>query len=316
MSKFTEYYDNLNPEIKKYFKILSPVFPSFLIPFIETTTMMRLKAIGYFCGMDHGNPDYYHFKYYLSTLDHSISTALMVWNMTHDVKKTLAALFHDASSPAFRHAIDYYNKDFKNQESTEIDLEEFLVNDKGLMRLLDTYHISLKDIANYKNIPIIDCKRPRMCADRLDGIFLTSLVWTQKTNLSEIKKLYQNTILVVNEDNEEELSFIDLVDADQIVELNELINEETHSDKDYFSMLYLSDLVGVLINKKIINYKDLYILTDLDVFKIVENNLKDLEVKSKYDRFINLSYNPNEEREPVKVRKIDPFILKIRYSKI
>ena len=278
--------------------------------------MMRLKDIGYFCGMDYGNPDYYHFKYYLSTLDHSISTSLMVWSMTYNVKKTLAALFHDGSSPAFRHSIDYYNKDFKKQESTEINLEEFLVKDKGLMQLLDTYHLSLKDIADYKNIPIIDCERPHMCADRLDGIFLTSLVWIQKTNISEIRKLYQNTILVVNDDGEEEISLIDPINVDRIVELNDLIDEETNCNEDYFSMLYLSELVRVLINKKLIKYEDLYVLTDLDVFKIVKNNLNDLEIKYRYERFINLSFNPNAERQLVKKRNIDPLIYQIRYSKL
>ena len=43
--KFNEYYENLNPEIKEYFKIISSHFPKFLIPFIESKTLMRLKDV-------------------------------------------------------------------------------------------------------------------------------------------------------------------------------------------------------------------------------------------------------------------------------
>ena len=46
--KFNEYYENLNPEIKEYFKIISSHFPKFLIPFIESKTLMRLKDVSYF----------------------------------------------------------------------------------------------------------------------------------------------------------------------------------------------------------------------------------------------------------------------------
>ena len=314
MSKFTDYYQNLNPEIKEYFQILSPVFPRFLIPFIETDTMIRLKDIGYFCGMDYGNQEIYDFKFYLSTLDHSISTALMVWGRTFNEKMTLAALFHDSGSPTTRHVIDYYNKDHIKQESTEIDLEKFLTKDKELMRLLKLYNYNLKDLANFKNMPLIDNKRPKLCADRLDGIFLTSLVWAQNTNITEIKRLYENIIIEKNEKNIDEFSFIDICDADRLVELNEIIDNLTHSDEDYFSMTYLAEIIDILIKKALIKYEDLFTLTDKELFAIIKKSLDIKDVASLYQKFLSLETNSNITRFIIKKRNIDPLILQVRYS--
>ena len=54
-----------------------------------------------------------------SSLDHSIAVALIVWRFTHDKKQTFAGLFHDISTPAFKHCVDFMNGDYLKQESTE-----------------------------------------------------------------------------------------------------------------------------------------------------------------------------------------------------
>lgn len=40
-----KYYDNLNEEIKEYFKILSPEFPEWLHEYIDTPEMERKLSI-------------------------------------------------------------------------------------------------------------------------------------------------------------------------------------------------------------------------------------------------------------------------------
>lgn len=312
---FDEYYNNLNPEIKEYFKILSPVFPSFLIPFIETKTMMRLKDIGYFCGMDYGNKKVYDFKFYLSTLGHSISSALMVWGRTFNQYQTLAALFHDAGSPALRHVIDYLNNDHIKQESTEIELKKVIEEDNQILKLINLHKYNLDKMIDYKNYPLVDRERPMLCADRLDGIFLSSLVWAKNITLQEIKEIYDNIIIIKNEYNQEEFSFIDVIEADKLVELNDIINDLTHSEEDYFSMSTLAEIVKVLIKERLIKYDDLFILTDKDIFNIINNNLDNKEINKLYDIFINIDDNHNIIRLPIKKRIIDPLILKLRYSK-
>ncbi|MDD2208676.1 MAG: hypothetical protein PHU45_04955 [Bacilli bacterium] len=314
MEKFNLYYDNLNPEIKAYFEILSPIFPRFLIPFIETDTMMRLKDIGYFCGMDYADKEVYGFKYYLSALDHSISTALMVWGKTFDDKMTLAALFHDAGNPALRHVIDYLNNDHVNQESTEIDLNIYLAKDKHLMSLFNIFGYNIEDISNYKKYPLVDSKRPKLCADRLDGIFLSSLVWAKSIILEEIENIYENIIIKKNENNEDEFSFIDLAVADYVVEQNVIINSLTQTNDDYILMSILARIIKILIDTKIIKYDDLFILTDRNIFEIIEKSLDVSEIYPLYREFKDLSHKLLFMRKPIKKRIIDPLVLEFRYS--
>jgi hypothetical protein len=311
---FNSYLNGLNPEIKEYFNILSPTgFPSFLIPFIESKTMMRLKNISYFCGMQYASKNVYNFKYKLSRLDHSISTALIVWNHTFNVKETLAALFHDASTPAFSHVIDYMNKDYKNEESTELDLMSFLSKDHELIELLNSNGIKTEDIANFKDYSLVDNSRPKLCADRLDGLFLPNLIWTQKITLPKIKEIYDDIIVKTNEDGEEEFVFMTPSIADEALELNDIINHETHSDNDYISMNLLASMTKRLIDLKVIEYKDLYTLDDEAIFKIITITcFKDSLMKEMYHNFTCLLFGRDKQKEEIKDKKLDPLVLEKR----
>lgn len=317
MKKYNEYYNNLNPEIKEYFKILSSNIPKYLMPYIETKTMLRLKDIGFFCGMENGKKDLYNFKYYISRLDHSISTALIVWNFTKNKKQTIAALFHDVRTPATSHVVDYLNEDYITQESTEDGLKDTLNKDKELVNLLQKDGYELVDIIDFKNYPLLDSKRPKLCADRLDGIFITSLVWAKNINLEEIKKIYNDITLNINEDNNLEYSFKNIKYADKLIELNDKVNELTNDVYDYNAMDICAKLIKYLINKKIITYEDLFILTDITLFGIIDKYSKiDNYFNNIYINFKTLKEIEVDNIPKLKQRYLDPLILNKRYSKI
>lgn len=69
--------------------------------------------------MDYASKDVYDFKAKVTRFDHSLTVALLTYYLTNDKIMTLAGLFHDISTPCFSHVIDYMNKDYSNQESTE-----------------------------------------------------------------------------------------------------------------------------------------------------------------------------------------------------
>ena len=112
-----KYFKQLNPETKKYFKILSEEFPEWLEDYIATEEMQRISKISMSCGTDYSKC--FNVRYWYSNLDHSVGVALIIWNFTHDKKQTLAGLFHDIATPVFKHTIDFMNRDYVNQESTE-----------------------------------------------------------------------------------------------------------------------------------------------------------------------------------------------------
>ena len=47
------YLENLDEEVREYFKILSPEFPEWLIEYIETPEMKRIHGISMNCGTDY-----------------------------------------------------------------------------------------------------------------------------------------------------------------------------------------------------------------------------------------------------------------------
>ena len=312
-----DYFDNLHPELKAYLKLVSPNFPDFLIPYLATKTLQRLKDVGYFCGMDYASKSIYNFKFYLSRLDHSLSTALMVWQFTKDKKATLAALFHDASTPVFSHVIDFMNGDTIIQESTEIDLNNFLKKDLKLIRLLKNDGLTLSDISDYKQYPLVDNKRPKLCADRLDGIFITSLTWIKNITIAEIKELYADVIVTTNEERELEYGFRTSATAQRIIELNHYIDEFFHSDEDTYMMNLLAKITKYLIEKSILEYNDLFVINEAQAFDIIENRVKvDQNLAELYQEFKKAHEVKLKNKLPIKKRIIDPLVNGIRYSKL
>ena len=53
-----------------YKEQLVPI-PSFLKKYLNCPSLIRLKKIGYFCGMDYASKEVYHFREPISRFDHS-----------------------------------------------------------------------------------------------------------------------------------------------------------------------------------------------------------------------------------------------------
>ena len=112
--------------------------PEFLFKYLKSPSLLRLKKVGYFCGMDYASSDIYNFREYISRFDHSLTVSLIVYNLTHDKKATLSGLFHDIATPAFKHCVDFLNGDYMNQESTE-ELTKVIINKKVLKNILNLF---------------------------------------------------------------------------------------------------------------------------------------------------------------------------------
>ena len=69
--------------------------PDFLVKYLDTPSLIRLKKIGYFCGMDYASKDIYNFSTYISRYTHSLTTALLTYKISSERKSTLSCLFHE-----------------------------------------------------------------------------------------------------------------------------------------------------------------------------------------------------------------------------
>ena len=291
--------------------------PIFIKKYLDVPSLTRLKNIGYFCGMDYASKNIYNFKEYITRFDHSLSTALLTFKLTKNKIETLAALFHDIATPCFSHVIDYMNKDYENQESTEEYTSEIIKQDKKLQEYLKEDDINIEDIINFKKYSIVDNKRPKLCADRLDGIILNGISWAKNINEWDIKEIVSDLKVYDNEDKEKELGFKSKDIALKTIKINEEIEKLYHSSEDNYMMELLADITRTSIENKIITYKDLYYLDEPNLFKKIKES-KVEKLKNLLDKFENIKKSeiPPTIINNIKIRNIIPIANNTRINNI
>lgn len=296
--------------LNEYKKLLNvDSIPKFLIKYLDVPSLIRLKDIDYFCGMNYASKNIYNFKEKITRYDHSLTTSLLIYKLTKDKKLTIAGLFHDISTPCFSHVIDYMNKDYEKEESTEEYTLEILKNDKLLLEYLKQDNISLEEISNYKNLSIVDTPRPKLCADRLDGIILNSISWTKNITKKDIKEILNNITIYNNEINEKEIGFTNKLTTKKVLKLNNEINKKCHSKEDKYMMELLALITKLSIENNIITYKDLYYETEPNILNKL-NNTDNKEIKKLLIKFktTSLSQIKDININNLKQRNISPLI--------
>ena len=283
--------------------------PYFLRRYLQIPCLVRLKNIGYFCGMDYASKDIYDFKEKITRYDHSLSVALLTWRFTKNKKATLAALFHDVATPCFAHVIDYMKKDYAQQESTEEYTKEVLGKDEQLLKLLKKDGITLEDISDFKQYSIVDNDRPKLCADRLDGIILTGIAWTKTLNRQDIIEIVNDIDVYKNEFDELELGFKTLKVAKKALDTSNQIDIYCHTNEDNYMMEFLAHITKMAIDNELITYESLYYLDESLLIKCLEE-CKIAEIKEAFQQFRTIMKDdiPPIKLENVKKRDLKPLV--------
>ena len=306
-------------EAGEYFKILSPDFPDWLNDYINTKELQTQKYISTTCGEVYS--DLSGSNIFYSSLDHSIAVALIIWHFTKDKKQTLAGLFHDIATPAFKHCVDFLNGDYEKQESTEELTTEFIKRSSDIGRLLQKDHIKIEEIDNYHIYPIADNDTPQLSSDRLEYSLSNALFSYGLLTLDEVKEIYNDLKIEQNEFGEPELGFKTKSIARKFVKVTSKMSVFYRDDKRRFSMQLIADILKGLKEDGKITIKELYDLKESDIIKIIEN--------SKYKGIWNIWRKAKEvhisKKKPEgvyyvhqksKVRYIDPLCNGERMSRI
>ena len=278
-----KYYDNLNEEIKEYFKILEPDFPEWLNEYIDTKELLSQKYISVTCGTIYSK--LFESDFFFSSLDHSVAVALIIWHFTHDKKQTLSGLFHDISTPVFKHCVDFLNGDYMTQESTE-DLTSKIIKDSSeISKFLKRDKIEIEEVDNYHIYPI-----------------------------------YNDIEVQVNEENEKELGFKTKKIARNFVKITSKLSVIYREDRTRYSMQLLADILKRLNEDNIISIEDLYKLKESEIIDIIEKS----RYKEVFNIWKNAKKVKVSKEEPskvyfvhhgAKVRYIDPLFNGTRMSK-
>ena len=311
------YYDNLDNKIKKYFNILEPNFPNWLNDYINTKEMLKQKYVSLSCGTIYSN--LFKSTFFYSNLDHSIAVALIVWHFTHDKKQTLAGLFHDISTPCFKHCIDFLNGDYMNQESIEDLTTEVIKNSKEIMALLKRDKIDISLVDNYHIYPIADNDSPNLAADRLECFLSNGLLTYELIDIDKVKEIYNDLEIQKNEYNQIELGFKTKKIARELVKYNNMLSIIYREDKTRYSMQFIADIIKLLNKDNLIKISDLYNLKESEVIEIILNS-KYKDVFNKWLKAKKVNVSKTEPKgvyyvhHPAKIRYINPLYKCVRIS--
>lgn len=313
----SKYYQSLDNEIKDYFKVLEPDFPAWLNEYIDTKELLFQKNISVTCGTIYST--LFESKFFFSSLDHSVAVALIIWHFTHDKKQTLSGLFHDIATPAFKHCIDFLNGDYMTQESTEDLTTKILKNSPEIMALLKRDNIQISEVDNYHLYPIADNDTPKLSSDRLEYSLSNALFTYRLRTLDEIREIYHDIEIELNEENEIELGFKTKKIARVFVKLTSQLSIIYRENRTRFSMQFLADILKKLNEEKVISIEDLYHLKETEVIKIIENSkYKDVFKTWKNTKKIFISKTEPKDvyfvHHGAKVRYIDPLFKGTRMS--
>ena len=257
--------------MEEYVKLfIDESYPNFIDKYLTTETLKRIKHVSQFCGCDYTN--LYSPLFFYTRFDHSRVVALMTWHFTHDKKATIAALLHDVGTPCFAHCIDYVFGDYMKQETSEKSINEMIQTDTVLLQYLKEDGIEEQDLEDLKKYPILENTAPKLCTDRLDGVLHTCYIWLHTHTLVEVKEVYNNVTVLINEEGKQELGFKDKKIAEKFVEMTATYAKELQGNTDKYVMKYVSEVVKDAFYENLICLDDLYTKKEEEIVSIFANN--------------------------------------------
>ena len=301
---------NLTPAAREYLQTLSPDFPAWLLKYLAAPEIQRLANVDMACGF--GYSGLRGFDCFHSVFTHSIGTALIVWRFTHDKKQTLAALFHDIASPAFKHTIDIMNGDGESQESTEDRTSEIIRNSRTICRQLKKDGILAGEVSDYHLFPLADNELPGLAADRLEYTLSNGYFLFNTWSLDDVKRFSDNIVVLKNEHGIDELGFRDLDVCKDFMKKSLPLFAEYHSPEARASDHFLADILRSMDIKGYLTPDDFYTMTEREIIDwILSCGDKTLsEAFRNYQRATSV-YSGNTQK---KDRYCTPANVKIRYT--
>lgn len=271
---------------------LDEEYPQFLDKYLETKTLKRLRHVTQFCGCDYTN--LYHPKFLYTRLDHSLVVAHMTWHFTHDKKETIMALLHDIGTPCFSHVIDFLLGDSMKQESSEKKIVEVIRQDNELLQYLNDDAIMLKDLENFGSYSILENKSPKLCTDRLDGVLHTCYIWLQTHTLEEIKEVYDNLTVLVNEEGTPEIGFLDISIAEKFASMVSIYAKELQSNRNKYVMQFIAKTVRMAMHQDFITLEDLYQKKESELVFLFKQHFSSWNSFENATRVIGTDKKPNQ----------------------
>lgn len=296
-------------ELSHLFK--EPV-PEFLLQAAATPPMQRLKQVGMNCGCEYTAFRRFSCCQPYSRFEHSLRVGQIVWHFTSSRAQSLAALFHDISTPAFSHVVDFLRGDHLRQEATEAGTRACIEASPEIQALLRALGLTTAQVCDYHCYPIADNDAPRLSADRLEYT-LGNLVQFGFGTPALAQTLFEDIVAGENEQGEAELVFLHAHTALTFARCALQCARVYVSPEDRYAMQMLSELLASAL--------DAGVLTEADLMTTEPEVLSRLRAhdtfRQKWERFcalrtMQIRTQPGEGDAwrvvPAKKRFIDPLV--------
>lgn len=267
----------------EHYYIYNDGIPDFLEGFLELPVLQRLKQVGMHCGCEYTSLPVYRNSQPYSRYDHSVGAALIIWRFTRSMPQTIAGLLHDIATPVFAHTVDFMNRDYMKQESTEEGTAELIYGDGKLLGLLEEISVTPAEVCDYHQYPVADNDSPKLSADRLEYSFGNMLSYNYCAPDTVIQ-LYSDLTVGRNEAGEDELMFRTADAAERFSRLALRCSRVYVSDEDRYAMQLLSELLRSALDSGVINQSDLHATEPAVIAKIKNSGLR-----GQWERYCRLS---------------------------
>lgn len=300
---------SVRKDYEDYWKYLGEE-ATFLEKYRDLDILKRLKNVSRLCGMEYASSHAYNFAFSISRYEHSLATAKLVYKCSKDKSATLAALFHDIATPVFSHVIDYMNRDYLLQESTEKKTYEILNKSPEVKRLLQSDNVDIADVINFKKYSIVDLPRPCLCADRIDNIISDGMTWLNVLSFQDAKEILDDIVIYSNENGALEMGFSSENTALYVKYINDEINKLMHTKKDNYMMLLLANIVKRCIDIGVVDYDELYQIDEPTMVKIIESAISGDDVlHDLWYSFRTIETFPDIDIPNIKDRCVNPLVV-------
>lgn len=152
--------------------------------------------------------------------------------------------------------------------------------------------LSVEDFSEYSKFHILENKSPKLCTDRLDGVLHTCYIWLHTHSLEEIKEVYDNLTVLENEYGDNEIGFRNKEIAEKFVAMVYNYAKELQGNKDKYVMKYISEMVKLSFEKKLLSLEDLYTKKEEEVCTIFSKNFLSWEKFNKASILCNSEVIP------------------------
>ena len=316
------YLENRNPKIDELHSVYSNEIPEYLLSLLDLPELTRLNGIDVNSGIHLSGFHMYHYSY--SELDHSLGMALILHHFVTNKTQELAALFHDIAVPAFSYATTYIAEE--NFEKDELPLKNYdvLVGSDKLFEFIFKNDVKIDDLCDYTVYPLAYNVRPFLCAHSLE-YFLHTAYMSNLCSLKELQEIYDDLVIVPNEDNMPEFAFGTPVIAEKFTLLALECGKKYRSYESKATMKFISDTLAPMLRRRVIKRRDLYTSTDKTIMDI-GLNCTDKRISDRWNYLPNLNkvytkFNQVENKYCTKIgrdlRYVDPLVAaKVGYKRI